>query len=135
MSRLLVIDGNSILNRAFYGIMGSKMLMTKDGKYTNAVYGFLAIMFKVLDDLQPEYMAVAFDLKEPTGKSRTTIYDLFKHKSGQADNFVIDIHKSGLDRTESIEQAQQLFYSKHRSWINTVILMENNEIFKILKRR
>ena len=56
MSRLLVIDGNSILNRAFYGIMGSKMLMTKDGKYTNAVYGFLAIMFKVLDDLQPEYM-------------------------------------------------------------------------------
>lgn len=85
----------------------------------------------------PDYMIKdkKIDLKEPTGKSRTTIYDLFKHKSEQADNFVIDIHKSGLDRTESIEQAQQLFYSKHRSWINTVILMENNEIFKILKRR
>ena len=76
MSRLLVIDGNSILNRAFYGIMGSKMLMTKDGKYTNAVYGFLAIMFKVLDDLQPEYMAVAFDLKEPTARHK--LYEGYK---------------------------------------------------------
>jgi DNA polymerase-1 len=76
LSRLLVIDGNSILNRAFYGIMGSKMLMTKDGKYTNAVYGFLAIMFKVLDDLQPEYMAVAFDLKEPTARHK--LYEGYK---------------------------------------------------------
>lgn len=40
MSKLLLIDGNSILNRAFYGIMSSKMLTTKDGTYTNAVYGF-----------------------------------------------------------------------------------------------
>ena len=55
MSRLVLIDGNSILNRAFYGIMGSKMLTTLDGKYTNAVYGFLAIMFKVIDDLKRRY--------------------------------------------------------------------------------
>ena len=76
MSRLIVIDGNSILNRAFYGIMGSKMLMTKDGKYTNAVYGFLAIMFKVLEDLKPEYMAVAFDLKAPTARHK--LYEGYK---------------------------------------------------------
>ena len=63
MSRLVLIDGNSIMNRAFYGIMGTKMLTTSDGKYTNAVYGFLAIMFKVIDDLNPDYMAVSFDLK------------------------------------------------------------------------
>ena len=63
MDKLVLIDGNSIMNRAFYGIMGSKMLTTKDGKYTNAVYGFLAIMFKILDDIQPEYLAVAFDMK------------------------------------------------------------------------
>ena len=50
--------------------------MTKDGKYTNAVYGFLAIMFKVLDDLQPEYMAVAFDLKEPTARHK--LYEGYK---------------------------------------------------------
>ena len=63
MKKLVLIDGNSIMNRAFYGIMGSKMLTTKDGKYTNAVYGFLAIMFKILDDINPEYLAVAFDMK------------------------------------------------------------------------
>ena len=66
MERLVVIDGNSIMNRAFYGIMGNKMLQTEDGTYTNAVYGFLAIMFKIFEDLKPEYVAVAFDLKAPT---------------------------------------------------------------------
>ena len=62
LSRLLVIDGNSIMNRAFYGIMSNKMLMTSDGTYTNAVYGFLSILFKELEDLNPDYIAVAFDL-------------------------------------------------------------------------
>ena len=76
MSRLVLIDGNSILNRAFYGIMGNKMLTTSDGKYTNAVYGFLAIMFKVIDDLNPEYMAVAFDLKAPTARHK--LYEGYK---------------------------------------------------------
>ena len=66
MARLVLIDGNSILNRAFYGIMGTNMLQTEDGTYTNAVYGFLAIMFKILDSLNPEYMAVAFDMRAPT---------------------------------------------------------------------
>ena len=63
MDKLVLIDGNSIMNRAFYGIMGSKMLTTKDGKYTNAVYGFLAILFKLIDEVKPNYMAVTFDLK------------------------------------------------------------------------
>ena len=65
-NRLLIIDGNSIMNRAFYGIMSSKSLMSADGTYTNAIYGFLAILFKELDDLNPDYIAVAFDLKAPT---------------------------------------------------------------------
>ncbi len=73
---LVLIDGNSILNRAFYGILGNKMLTTPDGKYTNAVYGFLAIMFKVMDDLKPEYMAVAFDLKSPTARHK--MYEGYK---------------------------------------------------------
>lgn len=76
MSRLIVVDGNSIMNRAFYGIMGSKMLMTKDGTYTNAVYGFLAIIFKVIDELQPDYIAVAFDLKAPTARHK--MYEGYK---------------------------------------------------------
>ncbi len=64
------------MNRAFYGIMGSKMLTTKDGKYTNAVYGFLAIMFKIMEDLDPDYMAVSFDLKAPTARHK--MYDKYK---------------------------------------------------------
>lgn len=76
MDKLVLIDGNSIMNRAFYGIMGSKMLTTKDGKYTNAIYGFLAILFKILEDVQPQYIAVAFDLKGPT--ARHEMYEGYK---------------------------------------------------------
>ena len=76
MDKLVLIDGNSIMNRAFYGIMGSKMLTTKDGKYTNAIYGFLAILFKILEDIEPQYIAVAFDLKGPT--ARHQMYEGYK---------------------------------------------------------
>lgn len=76
MERLVLIDGNSIINRAFYGIMGNKMLTTSDGTYTNAVYGFLSILFKIEEDLNPEYIAVAFDLKGPT--QRHKMYEGYK---------------------------------------------------------
>ena len=76
MDKLVLVDGNSIMNRAFYGIMGSKMLMTKDGKYTNAVYGFLAILFKILEDIDPKYLVVAFDLKAPTARHK--LYEGYK---------------------------------------------------------
>ena len=76
MDNFVLIDGNSIMNRAFYGIMGSKMLTTRDGKYTNAVYGFLAILFKLIEDTNPKYMAVAFDLKAPTARHK--LYEGYK---------------------------------------------------------
>lgn len=76
MEKLVIIDGNSIMNRAFYGIMGNKMLMTDEGTYTNAIYGFLAIMFKIMDDIDPNYMAIAFDLKAPTARHKA--YDGYK---------------------------------------------------------
>lgn len=75
-NRLLIIDGNSIMNRAFYGIMNSKALMSADGTYTNAIYGFLAILFKELEDLDPEYIAVSFDLKAPTHRHK--MYSAYK---------------------------------------------------------
>lgn len=77
MEKLVVIDGNSILNRAFYGIMSSKMLQTADGTYTNAVYGFLAILFKLMEDVNPEYLVVAFDVKHPTKR-----HELYKDYKG-----------------------------------------------------
>ncbi|HEY9061593.1 MAG TPA: DNA polymerase I [Pseudobacteroides sp.] len=64
--KLMLIDGNSILNRAFYGLQGKEILATSDGLYTNAVFGFINIMNKYLDEENPGYLCVAFDLKGPT---------------------------------------------------------------------
>ena len=75
-NRLLIIDGNSIMNRAFYGTMHAKTMMSADGVFTNALYGFLAILFRELEDLQPQYVAVAFDLKAPTHRHK--MYDKYK---------------------------------------------------------
>ena len=66
--KLLAIDGNSIMNRAFYGI---KMLSNKNGTYTNAVTGFMNIYLSVVNDISPDGVAVAFDLRAPT----------FRHKA------------------------------------------------------
>ena len=82
MEKVLLIDGNSIMNRAFYGIMGNKMLTTKDGKYTNAIYGFLSIMFKNMEEVEPTYMVVAFDSKT-AADVRKNIYEGYKkHRHG-----------------------------------------------------
>ena len=73
MEKLLVIDGNSIINRAFYGV---RPLTTKDGMHTNAIYGMINIIEKHLHALNPEYAAVAFDLKAPTFRHK--MYDAYK---------------------------------------------------------
>ena len=67
--KLMVIDGNSIVNRAFYGV--SQNLTTREGLPTNAIFGFLNILLKLLDEEQPEALAVAFDMRAPT----------FRHKA------------------------------------------------------
>ena len=61
MKNFLLIDGNSIMNRAFYGIMSSNLMQNKEGKYTNALYGFLSILFKNIEEVKPDYILVAFD--------------------------------------------------------------------------
>jgi DNA polymerase I len=65
-NKLMLIDGNSILNRAFYGLQGSNLLATSEGLYTNAVFGFINIMHKYLEEEKPDFLCVAFDLKGPT---------------------------------------------------------------------
>ena len=61
--KLMVLDGNSIINRAFYGV---KPLTTRDGLYTNAIFGFLNMLQRFIDEEQPEALCVAFDRREPT---------------------------------------------------------------------
>ena len=71
--KFLILDANSIINRAFYGV---RLLTTKDGTYTNAVYGFLNIMFKYIEEINPSYIAAAFDLKAPTFRHK--MFDGYK---------------------------------------------------------
>ncbi|MBP3747208.1 MAG: DNA polymerase I [Ruminococcus sp.] len=69
--KLLAIDGNSILNRAFYGI---KLLSNKKGEFTNAIFGFMNIYLKNIADVQPDAIAVAFDLRSPTFRHKAAAY-------------------------------------------------------------
>ncbi len=73
MEKLVLIDGNSLINRAFYAM---PVLTTKNGEYTNAVYGFMNMFFKMLLEEKPTYVAVAFDLKAPTFRHK--MYDGYK---------------------------------------------------------
>ena len=68
MKKLLIVDGNSIINRAFYGI---RALSNKEGLPTNAIYGMISILKKHLDHLKPDYAVVAFDVRAKT----------FRHKA------------------------------------------------------
>ena len=71
--KILLIDGHSILNRAFYGLPD---LTNSEGKHTGAVYGFLNILFRILEEEKPDYLTVAFDLHAPTFRHK--IYDAYK---------------------------------------------------------
>ena len=69
--KLLVLDGNSLVNRAYFGI---KLLTTKDGRYTNAIFGFQNILLNLLSAHHPDAVAIAWDEKAPT----------FRHKADAA---------------------------------------------------
>ncbi|MBE6545934.1 MAG: DNA polymerase I [Ruminococcaceae bacterium] len=87
MKKMLVVDGNSILNRAFYGI---RLLTNRDGLYTNAVYGMVTIISRHLETLSPNYCAVAFDLKAPT--FRHVLYDGYKaNRKGMPEELAVQL--------------------------------------------
>ena len=73
MDKLVLIDGNSLLNRAFYA---TPVFSTRDGRPTNAIFGFIKLLFKVLSDVKPQYLIVAFDLKAPTFRHK--MFDGYK---------------------------------------------------------
>ena len=88
-NKLVLIDGNSILNRAFYGLPdmtnsqglhtnGVPDLTNREGLHTNAIYGFLNILFKILDEEEPSHLLVAFDEKAPTFRHK--MYEEYKGK-------------------------------------------------------
>jgi DNA polymerase-1 len=87
--RLIIIDGNAILHRAFHAL---PPLTNKSGEYTNAIYGFISILFKVIEDLIPTYLAVTFDRPKPT--FRKQMYKEYQAKRPEMDvNLVPQIGK------------------------------------------
>lgn len=85
--KLMVIDGNSIINRAFYGV---QLLSNAEGLYTNAIYGFLNILFKYLDEENPECLCIAFDLKAPTFRHKE--YDKYKaQRKGMPEELAVQV--------------------------------------------
>jgi len=85
--KMLVIDGNSILNRAFYGI---RLLTNKDGLYTNAIYGMITMISRHIESLSPDYCAVAFDLKAPTFRHK--MYDGYKaNRKGMPEELAVQL--------------------------------------------
>lgn len=88
--KLMLIDGNSILNRAFYGLIGPKMLSTSDGFYTNAIYGFLNILTRFINEEKPSHLLVAFDMKAPTFRHEQ--YEHYKaHRKGMPDELATQL--------------------------------------------
>lgn len=85
MGKIVLIDGHSILNRAFYGVPD---LTNSEGLHTNAVYGFLNIMFKILEEESPEYLVVAFDVKAPTFR-----HEIYKEYKGTRKPMPAELHE------------------------------------------
>ena len=79
--KLVLMDGHSILNRAFFGLPD---LTNSEGTHTNAVYGFLNILFKILEEEQPDYLTVAFDVHAPT--FRHNMFDAYKGSRAPMDD-------------------------------------------------
>jgi len=87
MEKLVLIDGNSLLNRAFYA---TPIFTTRNGMPTNAVFGFVKLLFKILDDIKPKYLVVAFDLKAPTFRHK--MYDGYKAtRKGMPDELAVQV--------------------------------------------
>lgn len=99
MNKLLLIDGNSIMNRAFYGIPD---MTTNDGRHTNAIYGFLNIILKVIEEEQATHICVAFDLKKKT--FRHEMYEAYK---GTRKGMPEELHEQML-RIKEILQAMHI---------------------------
>lgn len=88
--RIMVVDGNSILNRAFYGLSRTTMLTNSEGLQTNAVFGFINILSKFLAEEDPQYLCVAFDMKEPTFRHKE--YDQYKaQRKGMPEELAVQV--------------------------------------------
>ena len=110
----MIIDGNSIVNRAFYGV---RELNAPDGTPTNAVYGFLAILQHLVEELQPDALCVAFDRKEPTFRHKS--FDFYKaQRKPMPEELAVQMPllKEVLDAGVDVVVSGSSFFTGKLSW-------------------
>lgn len=105
--KIVLIDGHSILNRAFYGV---PELTNAEGLHTNAIYGFLNIMFKILEEEKPDYLAVAFDRKEPTFR-----HEMYAAYKGTRKPMPAEL-KEQVPVTKELLAAMDICVLEHAGW-------------------
>ena len=105
--KIVLIDGHSILNRAFYGLPD---LTNAEGLHTNAVYGFLNIMFKILEEEKPEYLAVAFDRSEPTFR-----HEIFTDYKGTRKPMPVELREQ-VPLMKDMLKAMGICILEHAGW-------------------
>lgn len=107
MEKILLIDGNSILNRAFYGLPD---MTNSNGQHTNAVLGFIHILMKVVEEETPDYITVAFDRKEPTFR-----HEMYEEYKGNRKPMPEELAEQ-LPRIKEVLAAMKILYLEHAGW-------------------
>ena len=146
MAKFVVIDGNSIMNRAFYGLSGKNMLMNKNGLPTNALFGFLTILFKILNEDKPDYLTVAFDLKAPTFRHK--MYDGYKaQRKGMPDELArqmpvikdildaMNISRVELEGFEADDILGTLSFQAENKNIDVVLFTGDRDSFQLVDEK
>ena len=146
MNKLMLIDGNSILNRAFYGLSGKNMLMTAKGVYTNAIYGFLNILKKYLDEENPDFLCVAFDVRARTFRHEE--YDEYKaNRKGMPDELymqmplikdildAMNITRMEIEGFEGDDLIGTMSASAEEKGIECVIVTGDKDTFQLISEK
>ena len=139
MEKIMLIDGNSIANRAFFGV---PLLTNSHGEYTNAVYGFFNILFKLVDEEKPDHIAVAFDLKAPT--FRHIKYEAYKGtRKGMAEELrsqmpiikelleAMGIKQYGLEGFEADDLLGTLSKKAEEAGYETVVVSGDRDLLQL----
>ena len=144
--KLMLIDGNSIINRAFYGILGPKMLSTSEGFYTNAIFGFINILIRFMNEEKPTHIVVAFDMKSPT--FRHIKYEKYKaHRKGMPQELAMqlpvlkevldamNIKRIELEGFEADDIIGTLAVSAEKEGIHTVIITGDKDALQLASQK
>ena len=102
--KLMILDGNSVINRSFYGV---RLLSTKDGLYTNAVYGFITILLRLMEQEKPDALCTAFDLKGPTFRHER--FKAYKaQRKGMPDELAVQNAQAAAELSEKQAKSEKL---------------------------